>query len=176
MILAFMFVPINYRNKCTTVNELLDRCFHDGSILTVISAMLLRGNILIYPPTALYSGSLFVQSMFGTEYSLLAYAAQMTIIVAVCTITGGLRVVAVMDTYSVIGLLAIALLVVFLALAAVNFYIFTDVPESRTIMIGAIDSPIPLHTLFIGIILIQIFYWSTNQNITQKAMAAPSVK
>ena len=81
-----------------------------------------------------------------------------------------------MDTYSGIGLLAIALLVVFLALAAVDFDIWTGVPSFRTSMVGAIDSPIPFHTLFTGMIFIQIFYWSTNQNITQKAMAAPNVK
>jgi solute:Na+ symporter, SSS family len=176
LILAFVFVPIYYRNKCTTVTELLERRYKGGSIRTVISAIFLLGNILIYLPAALYSGSLFLQSLFGTSYSLLVYAAPMAIIAAAYTITGGLRAVAVMDTYSGIGMLTIAMLVVFLALAAVNFDIFTGVPEFRTTMVGAIDSPIPFHTLFTGMIFIQIFYWSTNQNITQKAMAAPTVR
>lgn len=43
-------------------------------------------------------------------------------------------------------------------------------------MIGASNSPIPFHTLFTGMLFIQIFYWSTNQNITQKAMTAPTVR
>ncbi len=176
MILAFIFVPIYYRNKCTTVTELLERRYKGGSIRTVISALFLLGNVLIYLPAALYSGSLFLQSLFGTQFSLLVYAIPMVIVAAAYTITGGLRAVAVMDTYSGIGLLGIALLLVFLALAAVNFDIFTGVPAFRTTMIGAIDSPIPFHTLFTGMIFIQIFYWSTNQNITQKAMAAPNVK
>jgi solute:Na+ symporter, SSS family len=72
--------------------------------------MFLLGNVLIYLPAALYSGSLFLQSLFGTEYSLLVYAVPMVIIAAAYTITGGLRAVAVMDTYSGIGLLAIACL------------------------------------------------------------------
>jgi solute:Na+ symporter, SSS family len=176
MILAFVFVPIYYRNKCTTVTELLERRYEGGSIRTVISALFLLGNVLIYLPAALYSGSLFLQSLFGTQFSLLVYAIPMVIIAAAYTISGGLRAVAVMDTYSGLGLLAIALFVVFLALAAVDFDIWTGVPEFRTTMIGAIDSPIPFHTLFTGMIFIQIFYWSTNQNITQKAMAAPNVK
>jgi len=81
-----------------------------------------------------------------------------------------------MDTYSGIGILGLALLIVFLALAAVDFDIVTDMPVERLTMIGAEDSPIPFHTLFTGMIFIQIFYWSTNQNITQKAMAAPTVR
>lgn len=176
MILAFVFVPIYYRNNCTTVTELLERRYNGGSIRTVISGLFLVGNVLIYLPAAVYSGSLFLQSLFGTNYSLLVYATPMVVIAAAYTITGGLRAVAVMDTYTGIGLLAIASLVVVLALAAVNFDFWSDVPEFRTSMVGAIDSPIPFHTLFTGMIFIQIFYWSTNQNITQKAMAAPTVR
>ena len=178
MILAFVFVPIYYRNNCTTVTELLERRYKGGSVRTVISALFLVGNILIYLPAALYSGSLFLQSLFGTNYSLLVYAGPMAIIAAAYTITGGLRAVAVMDTFSGIGLLAIALLVVYLALAAVGFDLSMADPKDdfRISMIGAIDSPIPFHTLFTGMIFIQIFYWSTNQNITQKAMTAPTVK
>ena len=175
LILAYVFVPIYYRNNCTTVTELLERRYKGGSIRTVISALFLLGNILIYLPAALYSGSLFLKSMFGVDWSLLWFAAPMAIIAAVYTITGGLRAVAVMDTYSGIGVLAIAFLVVILALAAVGFDLST-VPAERTSMIGSIDSPIPFHTLFTGMIFIQIFYWSTNQNITQKAMTAPTVK
>ena len=175
LILAYVFVPIYYRNNCTTVTELLERRYKGGSIRTVISALFLLGNILIYLPAALYSGSLFLKSMFGVDWSLIWFAAPMAIIAAMYTITGGLRAVAVMDTYSGIGVLAIAFLVVILALAAVGFDLST-VPAERTSMIGSIDSPIPFHTLFTGMIFIQIFYWSTNQNITQKAMTAPTVK
>jgi len=175
LILAYVFVPIYYRNNCTTVTELLERRYKGGSIRTVISALFLLGNILIYLPAALYSGSLFLKSMFGVDWSLIWFAAPMAIIAAIYTITGGLRAVAVMDTYSGIGVLAIAFLVVILALAAVGFDLST-VPAERTSMIGSIDSPIPFHTLFTGMIFIQIFYWSTNQNITQKAMTAPTVK
>jgi SSS family solute:Na+ symporter len=175
MILAFIFVPIYYRNNCTTVTELLEKRYDGGSIRTVISALFLFGNIFIYLPAALYSGSLFLKSMFGVDWSLIWFAAPMAIIAAIYTITGGLRAVAVMDTYSGIGVLAIALLIVFLALSAVNFDLST-LPAERTSMIGSLTSPIPFHTLFTGMVFIQIFYWSTNQNITQKAMTAPTVK
>jgi solute:Na+ symporter, SSS family len=175
LILAFVFVPIYYRNNCTTVTELLEKRYDGGSIRTVISALFLLGNIFIYLPAALYSGSLFLKSMFGVEWALIWFAAPMAIIAAIYTITGGLRAVAVMDTYSGIGVLAIALLIVILALNKVGFDLST-VPAERISMVGSISSPIPLHTLFTGMIFIQIFYWSTNQNITQKAMTAPTVR
>lgn len=175
LILAFVFVPIYYRNRCTTVTELLERRYDGGSIRTVISALFLAGNVLIYLPAALYSGSLFLKSMLGVDWSLFWFAAPMAIVAALYTIVGGLKAVAVMDTYSGIGVLAIAMLVVVLALAAVGFDL-SGVPAERLSMIGGPDTPIPFHTLFTGMLFIQIFYWSTNQNITQKAMIAPTVR
>jgi solute:Na+ symporter, SSS family len=175
MILAFVFVPIYYRNNCTTVTELLERRYDGGSIRTVISALFLIGNILIYLPASLYSGSLFLKSMFGLDWPLLYFAIPMAIVAAIYTITGGLKAVAVVDTFSGIGMLAMALLVVVLALNAISWD-FSGIPAERLTMIGSQDSQIPFHTLFTGMLFIQIFYWSTNQNITQKAMTAPNVK
>ena len=176
LILAFVFVPIYYRNNCTTVTELLEKRYKGKSIRTLISALFLIGNILIYLPAALYSGALFMQSLFGTDINLIYFAALLAVISAAYTIFGGLRAVAVMDTYSGVGILGLAMLIVFLALAAVDFDLSSGVPVERLTMIGGADSPIPFHTLFTGMIFIQIFYWSTNQNITQRAMAAPTVK
>jgi len=63
---------------------------------------------------------------------------------------------------------------VFLAAQAIGFD-FSGVPAERLSMIGGPASPIPFSTLFTGMIFIQIFYWSFNQTITQRAMAAPSI-
>ncbi len=175
LILAFVFVPIYYREGCTTVTELLEKRYGGRSIRTLISAMFLLGNILSFLPTVLYSGGTFMQALFGDAVPVLFYAGVLAVISAGYTILGGLRAVAVMDTYSGAGILGLALLIVFLALAAIGFDL-SDVPAERLTMVGGPDSPIPFHTLFTGMILIQIYYWSTNQNITQKAMAAPTVK
>ena len=175
LMLAFVFVPIYYRNNCTTVTELLEKRYDGASIRTVISGLFLAGNILIYLPAVIYSGSLFTQTVFGTDLPLLVIAAVFAVVGASYAILGGLRAVAVLDTYSGIGILGLALVVVFLALQAINFD-FSGIPAERLSMVGDNDSQIPFHTLFTGMLFIQIFYWSTNQNITQKALAAPNVK
>nr|WP_137676545.1 sodium/solute symporter [Parerythrobacter lutipelagi] len=176
LLLAFVFVPIYYRNNCTTITQLLEQRYKGGSIRTVISGLFLLGNFLIYLPAVIYSGALFMQTLFGVEASITAVAAVFAVVGAAYAILGGLRAVAVLDTYAGVGILALALVVVFLAMQAVGWDITTGVPEERLTMIGSLDSPIPLHTLFTGMLFIQIFYWSTNQNITQKALAAPNVK
>jgi SSS family solute:Na+ symporter len=175
LILAFVFVPIYYRENCTTVTELLEKRYGGRSIRTLISGLFLFGNILIYLPAVLYSGGTFMQALFGPGLPVLAYAAILAVIASAYTILGGLRAVAVMDTYSGVGILGLALLIVVLGLAAVDFDL-SGVPAERLTMIGGPDSPIPFHTLFTGMIFIQIFYWSTNQNLTQRAMAAPTIR
>lgn len=177
LILAFVFVPIYYRARVTTVTELLDQRYGGGSsIRTLVSALFLFGMVLIYLPAGLYSGGLFLQTLFGGGAPIIAYAAFLGFIAAAYTITGGLRAVAVMETYAGVGVIAIAVLIVVLALHAVGWDLTRGVPADRLTMVGAADSPIPFHTLFTGMIFIQIYYWSTNQPITQKAMAAPSVR
>ncbi len=176
LILAFVFVPIYYRAQVTTVTELLEKRYGGGSIRTLVSALFLFGMILIYLPAGLYSGGLFLQTLFGTDVPIIVFAAILGVIAAAYTISGGLRTVAVMETYAGVGVLAVAVLVVVLALNAVGWDISSGVPAERLTMVGAKDSPIPFHTLFTGMIFIQIYYWSTNQPITQKAMAAPTVR
>jgi SSS family solute:Na+ symporter len=83
--------------------------------------------------------------------------------------------VAVSDTISGVLVLGLALYVVYAALKAIGFDL-SSIPSERLTMIGDANSPIPFPTLFTGMLLIQIFYWSTNQTITQRAMAAPSIR
>jgi len=175
LILARVFLPIYYRYECTTTTELLEKRYNNPHIRATIAALFLLGNILIYLPIMLYTGSLFLQSMFDLQLPLLLIAGGLAAVGAAYAVFGGLRAVAVSDTYSGVGLLLLSLVIVYLALDAIAFD-FSGIPAERLTLIGDSDSPIPWHTLLTGMIFIQIFYWSTNQTITQRAMAAPSVR
>ena len=175
VILGFVFIPIYYRYECTTTTELLERRYGDKNIRATIATLFLLGNVFIYLPIMLYTGSLFMQSMFNVDIPILGIATAFAIVGAAYAIFGGLRAVAVSDTYSGVGLLTMSVLVVVLALEAIDFD-FTGIPAERLTLIGDSSTPIPWHTLLTGMIFIQIFYWSTNQTITQRAMAAPTVK
>jgi len=174
-ILAFVFLPIYYRNNCTTTTELLQKKYNDKHIRALISLLFLLGNIFIFLPAILYGGSLFLKSMTGIDVSIMVLAVIFAVVGAAYAILGGLRAVAVSDTYSGVLILSLALLIVYLALKAIDFDL-SGIPAERLTLIGSDTSPIPWHTLFTGMIFIQIFYWSTNQTITQRAMAAPDIK
>jgi len=196
IILAKVFLPIYYRYNCTTTTELLEKRYNSHHIRALIGVLFLLGNVFIFLPSVLYSGSLFIQTMFGIDpiprdievvlfsipivmfeidFSLMAIALGLAALGACYAVLGGLRAVAISDTYSGVLLLSLALVIVFLALKAINFD-FTGIPAERLTLIGSDDSPIPWHTLLTGMIFIQVFYWSTNQTITQRAMASPTLE
>ena len=102
-------------------------------------------------------------------------------------IFGGLKSVAVSDTINGVGLLVGGLAIPFLGLSALGEGSFlsgvstllNDKPEylrvlTRTNLEGNVVS-VPWPTLFTGMMFIQVFYWSTNQVIVQRAMAAKSL-
>ena len=175
LMLCFIFLPIYYRNNCTTTTELLERKYGSKYLRASVSILFLLGNVFIYLPIMLYTSSLFLKTLFGIDVPLVVIAALLAIVGAAYAISGGLRAVAVYDTISGVGVLALAALVVVLAMAAIDFD-FSGIPAERLSMIGGEDSPIPWPTLLTGMIFIQMFYWSTNQTITQRAMAAPSLR
>ena len=176
-ILAFVFLPVYYRNNCTTTTELLQRKYGDKNIRALISLLFLLGNLIIFLPAILYGGSRFFLSLLqldGGLENIMLVSVVLATVGAAYAIFGGLRAVAVSDTYSGILILSLAVLVVVLALQAID-YDFSGIPADRLTLIGDDDSDIPWHTLLTGMIFIQTFYWSTNQTITQRAMASPTI-
>ena len=173
--LCFLFIPVYYKYNCTTTTELLERRYNNKHIRALISVLFLLGNIFIFLPAILYGGSLFMQNMFGIDVNLYTIAAVFAVVGSCYAIFGGLRAVAVSDTFSGVLLLSLAIAVTLIALNAINFD-FTGIPKERLTLIGSPSSDIPFATLFTGMIFIQMFYWSTNQTITQRAMASPNVR
>ena len=175
VMLCFVFLPIYYRNNCTTTTELLERKYGSKGLRATVSILFLLGNVFIYLPIMTYTGALFLKTTFAQDVPLLVLAAGIALMGASYAILGGLRAVAVYDTISGVGVLGMAASVTILAMAAIGFD-FSGIPMERLSMVGAADSPIPFATLFTGMIFIQMFYWSTNQTITQRAMAAPNLR
>lgn len=174
MMLAFVFIPVYYKYNCTTTTELLERRYNNKHIRALISILFLLGNIFIFLPAILYGGSLFMINLFDLDINLYIIAALFAIVGSAYAIFGGLRAVAVSDTFSGVLLLGLAILVTVIALNAIGWDL-SGIPRERLTLIGGPDSDIPFATLFTGMLFIQMFYWSTNQTITQRAMASPSV-
>jgi len=52
--------------------------------------------------------------------------------------------------------------------------LYANAPSKFDAM-GSSDSAIPFSTLFTGMVLVQLFYWGTNQAIIQRALGAKNL-
>lgn len=174
-VLAKVLIPLYYRHGCTTTTELLEKRLGDGGIRTIVSVLFMLGYMFILLPVVLYTGSVFMKSMFGLSLPVIVIAAGFAVVGLLYAAFGGLRAIAISDTFNGIGLLVMGVAVTLFALAAVDWDL-GGVPVERLTLWGDDDSDIPWHTLLTGMLFIHLFYWGTNMVIAQRALAARSVR
>ncbi len=175
LVLAHVLIPLYYRYGCTTTTELLEKRIGDSGVRAAVSTLFLLGYLFILLPVVLYTGAVFMKSMFRLEFSIHVISAAFALAGLAYAAFGGLRAIAISDTYNGIGLLVMGGAVLYFALSAVNFDL-SGIPAERWSLIGDDLSDIPWHTLLTGMLFIHIFYWGTNMVIAQRALAAGSVR
>jgi len=175
LVLAWVLIPLYYKHNCTTTTELLERRSGDAGVRTLVSLLFLGGYLFILLPVVLYTGSVFMKSMFALDLPIIVIASLFAAGGLAYAAFGGLRAIAISDTFNGLGLLVIGAAVTLFALAAID-YDFSGIPPERLSLWGDSSSDIPWHTLLTGMLFIHIFYWGTNMVIVQRALAAKSVR
>ena len=96
---------------------------------------------------------------------------------------GGLRSVAVSDTLNGVGLLVGGFMILYFGLHAISgghgwingLETLVEALPDKFNSIGGPKSEVPFATLFTGVLVINMFYWCTNQQIIQRTFAASSL-
>jgi SSS family solute:Na+ symporter len=188
--MALFFLPRYLRGGIATVPELLEHRF--GSTTRSLTAVLfIAAYAAILLPIILYTGAtgmigiLDLSAITGIESEqtllwLVIWA--IGIVGAIYAVVGGLRTVAVSDTVNGFGLFIGGGLITWLGLQAVSDGgLFAALAELRTShpehfnSIGRADQQVPFSTLFTGVLLLNLFYWTTNQQIIQRTFGARSL-
>jgi SSS family solute:Na+ symporter len=176
LVLAKVLVPMYYRYGCATTTELLERCLpHGAGLRRMVSLLFLMGYVFILLPMVLYTGARFMQSMFEIDLSILAIACLFALAGLAYAALGGLRAIAISDTYMGLVLLAMGALVTWFALDRIGWDL-SGIPAERLTLWGDATSDIPWPTLLTGMAFAHIFYWGTNMLIAQRALAARDVR
>ena len=183
---ALVFLPRYLASGFTTTPAFLEKRF-DKTTRSMVSGLFLFGYVTVLLPVVLYTGSLALIGMFDLNLSLWFVVSIIGILGSSYAIFGGLKSVAVSDTLNGVGLLIGGLAIPILGLYALGDGSFfeglkilgTDNPEYLAVLTNTnIDGnvvSVPWPTLFTVMMFIQVFYWSTNQVIVQRAMAAKSL-
>lgn len=190
VVTAVFLLPRYLKGGITTVPQFLEKRY-DKITKTITSGLFLSGYVVVLLPIVLYSGALAINSMFNVPELLnvsKTTALWITvwgigIIGSIYAIFGGLKAVAVSDTINAIGLLIGGLMIPVFGLLTIGdgsisegISTLVTVNPEKFKALGDSDSSIPLGTIFTGMMLVQLFYWGTNQAIIQRALGAKNLK
>jgi SSS family solute:Na+ symporter len=190
VVTAIVLLPRYLKQGITTVPQFLASRY-DKTTKTLASALFLSGYMIVLLPIVLYTGALALNSMFDVPgilgvsktVGLWITVWAIGIIGSIYAIFGGLRAVAISDTINAIGLLVGGLLIPVFGLLLIGDnsiitgmeVLLTEVPEKFN-SIGDHKASVPFSTIFTGMMLVQLFYWGTNQAIIQRALGAKNLK
>ncbi|PNP15481.1 solute:sodium symporter family transporter [Enterobacter hormaechei] len=187
--LALIFLPKYLQRGIATIPDFLEERY-DKTTRIIIDFCFLIATGVCFLPIVLYSGALALNSLFHVGDALgLSQAAAIWLLVIllglagiVYAVIGGMRAMAIADSINGIGLVIGGLLVPVFGLIVMGDGSFlqgverlTTVHAEKLNSIGVSTDPLPIGAAFTGLILVNTFYWCTNQGIVQRTLASKSL-
>lgn len=191
VVMALFFLPRYLKSGITTLPQFLEERY-DAKTRALTTFIFIVAYMLILLPFVLFSGASALAYMLDLEAKLgMGYAATIWTIVAFIAIVGsayavfgGLRAVAVSDTFNGLGLLVGGFLIVWFSLryAAGDgesiFSVFGEIQRQNPdafVSLGKEGEDVHWPTLFTGVLLLNFFYWCSNQQIIQRTFGAKTL-
>jgi len=186
LLVSEFFMPIYLRLGISTTPDYLEARY-DSSIKKIVSIIFLISYVVNLLPSVLYSGAVALNGLFHfsdqyhTDYwaTIWVLVWIMGMLGGLYSILGGLKAIAVSDTLLGLGIFAGGLLLPFLALKYLGggdigqgLHIVLSSKTSHFNSIGSASDPIPFSTLFTGMLLVNLYYWGTEQYIVQQVLAS----
>jgi len=189
VVAAIYFIPKYLKMGLTTIPQYLEKRF-DSATRTLVALFLMVSFVVTLLPIVLYTGAINLESIFNVsevlnvtqEQGLWITVVSIGILGSIYAIFGGLKAVAISDTINGYGLLIGGLAIPLFALISIGdgnpitglVKVYDHSPEKFNV-IGAKDSVLPFEVLFTGLIINQLYFWSMNQTIIQRAFGAKNL-
>ena len=191
VVLALFFLPRYLKSGIATVPQFLEERYGPATralttFIFIVAYMLILLPFVLFLGAKGLGGMLNLEEMLGLGEvgTIWAVVIFIGVVGSAYAIFGGLRAVAVSDTFNGLGLLVGGLMITFFAfqiasgdggLAEAFNKLRQEKPEHlRSIATGE-DHYLHWSTLFTGVLLLNFFYWTTNQQIIQRTFAAKSL-
>jgi len=173
-LLLFFFLPVYLKNRIFTIPEYLTRRFGKlaGSTFALVCMV---QYLVINLPLVLYSGGFVMHKVFGLNLALAVWI--LVLAAGSYTIFGGLSAVAWVDLFNGVLLITGGLLVFTLGLLSVEGGLTAIIGTGdRAHLILPADHPeLPWTGMLALAFVMSGYYYSTNQFITQRCLAAKTV-
>jgi len=190
VVMALFFLPRYLKSGIATIPQFLEERY-DAKVRALTTAIFIVAYMLILLPFVLYSGAQALTDMLGLEemFQISQKQAIWSVVIFIAlvgsayAIFGGLRAVAVSDTFNGLGLLVGGVMITYYSLnyAAGEGSIFSVFSKIKAespdafVSLGKTGEDAPWPTLFTGVLLLNFFYWCSNQQIIQRTFGAKNL-
>lgn len=187
MLLVSEFImPVYLRSGISTTPDFLEERYDTGT-KRFVSVIFLVSYIMNMLPSVLYSGAVTFNGLFRVSETLhISYWSTIWMLVwfigligCLYTVLGGLKAVAISDTVLGMGMFAGGILLPYAALkylghgsVSTGLDVLLAARRDHFNSIGGPHDAVPFSTIFTGMLLVNLYYWGTEQYIVQQALAS----
>ncbi|PKL89011.1 MAG: solute:sodium symporter family transporter [Ignavibacteriae bacterium HGW-Ignavibacteriae-2] len=175
IVVAFLVLPKFLKVGIYTIPEFLEYRFNKTA-RTIMAVYMILTYVAVTVSAVIYSGGLTINTIFDLD--LTASIWLIGLVAALYASWGGLKAVAWADLFQGGALLIGGFVVLYLSLNAIGGWgEFMANNHTKMHMILPADHPVlPWTALLVGLWIPNFYYWGLNQYITQRTLAAKSVK
>lgn len=186
LIVSEFIMPIYLRIGIATTPDYLERRYDTGT-KRIVSLLFLFNYIVNLLPSVLYGGAVafdglfHFSDMFGTGYWSTIWILVWLIggVGALYSLLGGLKAIALSDMMLGLAMFTGGLLLPFFGLRylgggdmLVGLETLLSTHTEHLNSIGAPGDPVPFGTIFTGMLLVNLYYWGTEQYIVQQVLGS----
>jgi len=175
VVFIFFLLPFYIRTKVFTMPEFLERRF-DRRSRYGFAALLIFLSIFLDCAGALYAGGLVVQTIYPA-IPLWTGVAILAVLAAILSVFGGLGAVVVSDTIQAVVLIIGGIIIFFAAWAAIPSWdaVIDAAPADALSIVRPADDPFLPWPGLLGVFIIGVYFWTTNQLIVQRTLGAKTL-
>lgn len=189
ILVALLLVPRYLKQGITTIPDFLESRY-DSGVKKFVTLLFLFQYVINILPTTLYAGARVLGEIFDIQNLLgvSEFTAIAIISAAICllgffyAVFGGLKAIVIADTLNGAGLIIGGMMIPIFGLIALGHGHFNDgiqhlvtVAPEKLQSVGSNTDPLPFSTLFTGLLLVNLYYWGTDQSIIQRALGAQNL-
>lgn len=176
VIFIFFILPFYLRSKVFTLPEYLEQRYDRRSRMA-FAGFNLFANMFIDMAAALFAGAVVVKVLYP-DIPMLVSVAVLALLAAVYTVIGGLGAVIISDSIQATVTLIGGVIVLIATFNAIESWdaVTEAAGEERMSLILPADNPdLPWPGLITGVLVIGLYYWTTNQLVVQRTLGAKSL-
>ena len=175
---AFTTIPLFLRLQITTVPEYLGRRF-GPACRKYFSALTIFLTVFVDMAASVYAGVVVLQTFFPSA-PFIPLCIGLAVFAGLYTAAGGLRAVVYTDVLQAIILLIGAGVISYMVFSQFGFSwaeATKALPDGHMSLVRSADDPaLPWTGLLIGVPILGWFYWSNNQYVVQRVLAARGIE